>query len=68
VIAKKGKLAYAEEVGDVIVHFDENGKTVSFSLRTCCSMMSAIAHVASSLNSVCFPYASSHNSNVQISM
>jgi len=26
VIAKKGKLAYAEEVGDIVVHFDENGK------------------------------------------
>ena len=26
VIAEKGKLSYAEEVGDIIVHFDENGK------------------------------------------
>ncbi len=26
VVAEKGKLAYAEEVGDIIVHFDENGK------------------------------------------
>ena len=26
VIAKKGKLAYAEEVGDIVVHFDKNGK------------------------------------------
>ena len=26
VVAKKGKLSYAEEVGDIIVHFDENGK------------------------------------------
>jgi len=26
VVAEKGKLAYAEEVGDIIVHFDDNGK------------------------------------------
>jgi uncharacterized protein YuzE len=26
VVAEKGKLAYAEEVGDIIVHFDESGK------------------------------------------
>jgi len=26
IVAEKGKLAYAEEVGDIIVHFDENGK------------------------------------------
>ena len=26
VVADKGKLSYAEEVGDIIVHFDENGK------------------------------------------
>ena len=26
VVAEKGKLSYAEEVGDIIVHFDENGK------------------------------------------
>ena len=26
VVAEKGKLAYAEEVGDIIVHFDEDGK------------------------------------------
>jgi len=26
VVVEKGKLAYAEEVGDIIVHFDENGK------------------------------------------
>ena len=26
VVAKKGKLSYAEEEGDIIVHFDENGK------------------------------------------
>jgi len=26
VVAKEGKLSYAEEVGDIIVHFDENGK------------------------------------------
>jgi len=26
VVAEKGKLAYAEEVGDIVVHFDENGK------------------------------------------
>jgi uncharacterized protein YuzE len=25
-VADKGKLSYAEEVGDIIVHFDENGK------------------------------------------
>jgi uncharacterized protein YuzE len=26
VVADKGELSYAEEVGDIIVHFDENGK------------------------------------------
>jgi len=26
VLKDKGKLSHAEEVGDVIVHFDENGK------------------------------------------
>jgi len=26
VVAEKGKLSYAEEIGDIIVHFDENGK------------------------------------------
>jgi len=26
VVKEKGKLAYAEEVGDIIVHFDESGK------------------------------------------
>ena len=26
VVTDKGKLTYAEEVGDIIVHFDENGK------------------------------------------
>ena len=26
VVADKGKLSYVEEVGDIIVHFDENGK------------------------------------------
>jgi len=26
IIAEKGKLSHAEEVGDIIVHFDENGK------------------------------------------
>ena len=26
VVAERGKLSYAEEVGDIIVHFDENGK------------------------------------------
>lgn len=26
VVAEEGRLAYAEEVGDIIVHFDENGK------------------------------------------
>jgi len=26
VVAEKGKLAYAEEVGDIVVHFDEDGK------------------------------------------
>jgi len=26
VVAEKGKLSYAEEVGDIVVHFDENGK------------------------------------------
>jgi len=26
VMAEKGKLVYAEEVGDIVVHFDKNGK------------------------------------------
>jgi len=26
VIAEEGKLSFAEEMGDIIVHFDENGK------------------------------------------
>jgi len=26
VVAEKGKLSYAEELGDIIVHFDKNGK------------------------------------------
>jgi len=26
VVAEKGKLSYAEEVGDIVVHFDEHGK------------------------------------------
>lgn len=26
VIAEEGNLSYAEEVGDIIVHFDESGK------------------------------------------
>jgi len=26
VVVEKGKLSYAEEIGDIIVHFDENGK------------------------------------------
>jgi len=26
VVAEEGKLSFAEEVGDIIVHFDENGK------------------------------------------
>jgi uncharacterized protein YuzE len=26
VVAEEGKLSHAEEVGDLIVHFDENGK------------------------------------------
>lgn len=26
IVADKGKLSHAEEVGDIIVHFDENGK------------------------------------------
>lgn len=26
VVAEEDKLAYAEEVGDIVVHFDENGK------------------------------------------
>jgi len=26
VVADKGNLSYAEEVGDIIVHFDKNGK------------------------------------------
>ncbi len=26
VVAKKGKLSYAEEVGDIVVHFDEKGR------------------------------------------
>ena len=26
VVAEKGKLSYAEEVGDIVVHFDEKGR------------------------------------------
>lgn len=26
VVAEKGKLSYAEEVGDIVVHVDESGK------------------------------------------
>ncbi len=26
IVAEKGKLSHAGEVGDIIVHFDENGK------------------------------------------
>ena len=26
VVAEEGKLSYAEEVGDIIVHFDEKGR------------------------------------------
>ncbi|MGB9714763.1 MAG: DUF2283 domain-containing protein [Candidatus Bathyarchaeales archaeon] len=26
VLKEKGKLSHAEEIGDIIVHFDENGK------------------------------------------
>jgi len=26
VVAEEGKLSYAEEVGDIVVHFDEKGK------------------------------------------
>jgi len=26
ILKEKGKLSHAEEVGDIIVHFDENGK------------------------------------------
>ena len=26
VVAEKGKLSYAEEVGDIVVHFDEQGR------------------------------------------
>jgi len=26
IVAEEGKLSFAEEVGDIIVHFDENGK------------------------------------------
>ncbi len=26
VVAEEGKLGYAEEVGDIVVHFDEDGK------------------------------------------
>ena len=26
VVAEEGKLSYAEEVGNIIVHFDENGR------------------------------------------
>ena len=26
ILEAKGRLSYAEEVGDIIVHFDENGK------------------------------------------
>jgi len=25
-VAEKGKLSFAEEVGDIIIHFDDNGK------------------------------------------
>jgi uncharacterized protein YuzE len=26
IVAEKGKLSHAEEVGDIVVHLDENGK------------------------------------------
>jgi len=26
VVAEKGKLSHAEEMGDIVVHFDENGR------------------------------------------
>jgi len=26
VVAEKGKLSYAEEIGDIVIHFDESGK------------------------------------------
>lgn len=26
ILKEKGKLSHAEEIGDIIVHFDENGK------------------------------------------
>ena len=26
IVAENGKLSYAEEVGDIVVHFDEKGK------------------------------------------
>ena len=26
VVAEEGKLSYAEEIGDIVVHFDEKGK------------------------------------------
>ena len=26
VVVEKGKLSYAEEIGDIVVHFDEKGK------------------------------------------
>ena len=26
VVAEKGKLSYAEEIGDIVIHFDEGGK------------------------------------------
>jgi len=26
ILKEKGKLSYAEEIGDIVVHFDENGK------------------------------------------
>jgi len=26
ILKEKGKLKYAEEIGDIVVHFDENGK------------------------------------------
>jgi len=26
ILKAKGKLTYAEEIGDIVVHFDENGK------------------------------------------
>jgi len=26
ILKEKGKLSYAEEIGDIVVHFDKNGK------------------------------------------